>query len=297
MSEDAKELVTLCRSGRLYDIEKWIAAGKPLDVPVAKNGRSKTLLRIAVETGFHSLVELIAKHETNQASKNAALADSVSLRRLDFAELLVDNGAEITSVPLYDVLLTWEPRLMRFFLDRGADPIADSPFATAFGAKVRTAIRAFIEYKQARPDLAPAFLEQANMALRYFCSKGEMKWISLMLWAGADARAMGPSLDETDPTDRDCYVSAMQQACYSGNIDVLKKLKPEGGRPPYWTPRDTLTGAQSLLVIMTSNQEMTLPPKAADGRPSRSNLRFSSSRMFSLSATGLDNHLEISSLM
>jgi hypothetical protein len=230
VSENAKELVTLCRAGRLYEIEKWIGAGKPLDIPVANNRKSKTLLQIAVETGFHSLVELIARHVTNQASKNAALADSVSIRRLDFVDLLVENGAEITSVPLHDVLLTWEPRLMRFFLDRGADPIADFPFAFAFGAKVRTAIRAFIEFKQSHPDLAPALLEQANMALRYFCSKGEMKWISLMLWAGADARAMGPSLDEKNPTDSDCYVSAMQEACYAGNVEVLKKLKLELGR-------------------------------------------------------------------
>ena len=56
------------------------------------------------------------------------------------------------------------------------------------------------------------------MALRYFCSKGEMKWVSLMLWTGSDARAMGPSLDEKDPSDSDCYVSAMQQACYAGNV-------------------------------------------------------------------------------
>ena len=67
---------------------------------------------------------------------------------------------------------------MRFFLDRGADPVKGFPFATAFGAKIRTAIRAFIEYNQAHPDLAPALLEQANMALRYFCSKGEMKWVT-----------------------------------------------------------------------------------------------------------------------
>jgi hypothetical protein len=78
------------------------------------------LLQIAVETGFHSLVELIAKHEGDQASKNAALADAVALRRLDFVELLVENGAEITSVPLADVLITWEPKLIRFFLELGA---------------------------------------------------------------------------------------------------------------------------------------------------------------------------------
>jgi hypothetical protein len=39
----------------------------------------KTLLQVAVETGFHSLVELLAKHENREASKNAALGDAVSL--------------------------------------------------------------------------------------------------------------------------------------------------------------------------------------------------------------------------
>jgi hypothetical protein len=28
--EEAKELVRLCRTGRLHDVEKWIADGKPL---------------------------------------------------------------------------------------------------------------------------------------------------------------------------------------------------------------------------------------------------------------------------
>jgi hypothetical protein len=38
----------------------------------------RSLLEIAVETGFHSLVELIAKHGTNQSAKDAALADAAS---------------------------------------------------------------------------------------------------------------------------------------------------------------------------------------------------------------------------
>jgi hypothetical protein len=63
---DPKELVALCRAGRLYDIEKWISDGKSLDVSsTAKRGRTRTLLEVAVETGFHSLVELIAKNETS----------------------------------------------------------------------------------------------------------------------------------------------------------------------------------------------------------------------------------------
>ncbi len=32
VASEAKELLTLCRTGRLYDIEKWIADGKPLEM-------------------------------------------------------------------------------------------------------------------------------------------------------------------------------------------------------------------------------------------------------------------------
>jgi hypothetical protein len=137
----------------LYDVERWIAAGKSLDGIVSKK---KTLLQIAVDTGFHSLVELIARHEHSQSSKDAALTDSVSLRRLDFVELLLQNGAQINAVPFVDVLLSWDPVLIRFFLDHGADPIKDNAFAVAFGAKVRTALRPFVEYKQAHPEHANA---------------------------------------------------------------------------------------------------------------------------------------------
>ena len=110
-NDDAKELLNLCRAGRLYEIEKWIAAGKSLEIPSQKY---ESLLQVAVSTGFHSLIELIAKNENNQPSKNAALADAVSLRRLDFVQLLVENGAEVKSVSFADVLLEWNPQIVRF---------------------------------------------------------------------------------------------------------------------------------------------------------------------------------------
>ena len=102
--DQSKELVELCRTGKLYQLQKWIADGKSLEnPPTARGSRRKSLLEIAVDTGFHSLVELIAKHETNQSSRDAALAHAVATRRLDLVELLLANGAEIRSVPFADV--------------------------------------------------------------------------------------------------------------------------------------------------------------------------------------------------
>ena len=115
--------------GRLYEVEQWINEGRSLDISAAtKRGRRRSMLEIAVETGFHSMVELLAKRGGDESSKNAALAQAVSSHRLDLVELLVQHGADINSINLADVLLDWEPKMIRFFLDRGADPIRGRPF-------------------------------------------------------------------------------------------------------------------------------------------------------------------------
>jgi hypothetical protein len=226
----AKELVRLCRAGRLYEVEKWIKEGKSLEAPTTKRGRQRTLLEIAVETGFHSLVELIAKHESSQSVKDAALGRAASSRRLDLVELLLANGANIRSVPMVDVLLTWEPTLIHFFLDHGADVVEGRPFAEAFGTKVRTALRPFVEYKRAHPELAASLQGQLDCALRHFCGEGDLKWVSLLLWAGGDPRSRGPCLEKEYTEDPECYTSGLEEACRSETLDVLKKLKPDPRR-------------------------------------------------------------------
>jgi len=80
--ERAKELLRLCRAGRLYEIERWIADGRSLDVSASvKRGRQKSLLEVAVELGFHSLVELIAKNEPTQSARDEALLTAIRKRR------------------------------------------------------------------------------------------------------------------------------------------------------------------------------------------------------------------------
>jgi hypothetical protein len=103
-------------------------------------------------------------------------------------ELLLENGADISAVPLAEVLLGWDPRIIRFFLDHRVDPITGSPFAVAFGSNCLAPV---IECRQTHPELAPALNEQADRALRHFCDTGDMKWISLLMWGGADT--LGPS--------------------------------------------------------------------------------------------------------
>jgi ankyrin repeat protein len=141
-SEEAKNLLHLCRAGRLYEVEKWIASGKSIQTSADVR---KTPLHIAIDSGFHSLVELLARHEGRQEAKNQALSFAVSEKQLDFVELLVAHGAQPRSIPLADVLLNWEPAMIRFFLENGADVITGAPFAVAFREKISTALRSYVE--------------------------------------------------------------------------------------------------------------------------------------------------------
>jgi hypothetical protein len=167
--EESKSLLALCRAGRLYEVEDWIRAGRSIEVA---EGVRKTPLQVAIDTGFQSLIELLVRNEADVNNKNKALADAIQRRRSDLVELLVEHGAEISSVPFVDVLRTWDPKTIRRFLDKGTDVVTGAPFAVAFGEKVRTALRPFVEYKKAPPELAASLQEQADRALRRMATSG-----------------------------------------------------------------------------------------------------------------------------
>jgi hypothetical protein len=223
---EAKELLRLCKSGRLFDVQDWIASGKSLCVPVASK---TTPLEVALDTGFHSLVELLVRNETSQELKNDALQQAVSGKRLDLIELLDSHGAEVSSVPFIEVLRIWEPTIIRYFLDHGADFVTDSPFAVAFHEKIRTALRPWRECRKKYPDHAPQLQEQADRVLRHFCFEGELKWVSLLMWAGSNPRSSGPMFDDDDDDDDDPdgYITALDAATYSKDSQILKRLKPD----------------------------------------------------------------------
>ena len=72
--------------------------------------------------------------------------------------------------------------------------------------------------------------EQVDCALRYFCGQGDLKWVSLMMWAGGDPRSLGPNLEKDYTEDPECYTSGLVEACYAGQLEVLQKLKPHPER-------------------------------------------------------------------
>jgi hypothetical protein len=140
-----------------------------------------------------------------------------SAKRLDIIEVVVEAGADPGAMPMTDVFDTWQPEIMEYFVEHGADVETGNPLAYAFCERIRTALRIFKKYK----DRFASFQEQANIALRHHCAEGNLKWISLMLWAGADPNVPGPADYDEEP-DPEEDVCALEQAAISGHFEVFK---------------------------------------------------------------------------
>ena len=118
--------------------------------------------------------------------------------------------------------------LVAAFLERGADPLTDYPFARAFHQfRVKTTLGSYLDCRRSRPEVAIQLQEQADMALRQFCQEGNVKWASLLMWAGANPRSRGPALDDAEHLDDpEWHTTALEEACAFGSVELLKRLRP-----------------------------------------------------------------------
>jgi len=139
--EDVRGLHELCRQGRLYDAERWIAEGKPLQLAPAAvpNGtRPKTALQIALETGQHSLTSLLLKSGYRlELERYASLDLALRSRRWDLFDLLLEWGGDLKSVDVYTVLDTYNVELYERFRAAGCDLTERHEMASILGHGTR----------------------------------------------------------------------------------------------------------------------------------------------------------------
>jgi hypothetical protein len=237
--DELRPLITLCKAGRLFDVQNWIANGKPVNLPSThpKGGRTKGPLEIAIESGFHSLVQVLLEGGAEtEDHRYSALVHVLSKKRLDLMELLVEHGADIQSIDMASVFESWAPEIMEFFVKHGADVETGNPLAYALEQRILTALGVYKRHK----DRFLNFPEQLNIALRHHCGEGNLKWVSILLYAGADPYSKGQENSYSEP-DPESFTTALELAARRGNIDVFKMKKmhldpkhPESPKILYW---------------------------------------------------------------
>ncbi len=188
-AESARQLNELCRRGRLYEVEAWVRQGKPVNVPPTER---KSPLLIAVEKGFHSLVELLLQNGAAPHANGNALETAVKRGDSGIAQPLIDNGADPNSVRAELVCMCGNLDVVRLFLDRGVDLTRGNGFAIGLVETKKALLGIYRSYR----DKIPALQTQADIALCYCCKEGRIGGVYRLLWAGANPRARVPELYE-----------------------------------------------------------------------------------------------------
>jgi hypothetical protein len=87
------ELHRLCRENRIYDVERWIAAGNPLQIAAAleRKGQTTSALEIALEARNHALVLLLLCNGYDpNLERKGPLDLALRSRRWDLLDLLLE---------------------------------------------------------------------------------------------------------------------------------------------------------------------------------------------------------------
>src|SRR5947209_1805894 len=119
LPDDLKELCSLCRAGKLFAVQEWIRAGRRYRLPEGHFTTSP--LRISIQRGFHSLVEVLLQAGVRNEERTEALAWAVSGRNLDLIKLLSEYGADIHSIDPEEVFWSRHPAIISWFIENGMD--------------------------------------------------------------------------------------------------------------------------------------------------------------------------------
>ncbi len=274
-TEELQPLVRMCRTGMLFDVVEWIRTGQPIALPEASSSKARkhNPLRIAVESGFHSIVQVLlqARAPISEGSYSA-LAHAVELRRPDLVALLFEQGASPSQISMRLVVEMWNPEVIDLFIAQGASFTRDNALAWGLMNKIRPALGLV---KRFGPS-DPAIMQQADFALRFHAGEGNLKWVSLLLWADANPLTKGwyrfEDLDDPErPLEEPEGSSAIEIAIVSRSMDVLshKKMLP---RPDPAEPQTLLlldhachSGCEVLALVLSRGHEPALLPDRGTG--------------------------------
>ena len=244
MSEgDLDDLHRLCRAGRLYEVEAWIKAGRPLQPKAQEGGRGRrcpTALEIALETGQYSLALLLLSNGYNlDLEAGSPFSVALKVRRWDLVDLLWTWGADPKRVDPSMLFETYNSTLFERFYAAGADLAQGHELAGALGN--HTSIRPLFGFAKRHRSTDPRIQMELNIALAQHVEEENVKGVHLCLWAGADPHSPAPHLRSTadldategeDAEGEDRFIgwSAVERAVIFGKREVLPALKLDPAR-------------------------------------------------------------------
>ena len=219
---DYRHLVQLCEQGMLYEAEAWLEAGHSAKKP--ESCRHCPLL-IATKGGFHSLVRMLLRYDCSPGQKQRAFKWAASEGDFEISKLLIEAGANAADLTPGYFPSFFHRDFIQFLIDHGLDLSKDRALARLFvDRRAKPLLGLYLQNKDRFPD----WEEQAAVALCEFIRNQDLKWISLMIWAGADPlRKIDELWDGPIPTgsEEELRNSAVEIAVSTENPRIFAMLK------------------------------------------------------------------------
>lgn len=231
--EELRELVQLCLAGRVYDVERWIQEGRPIQATTYKRPRKAAVvspLRTAIRKRHRDLVLLLlcngCRLDLEIDDWNSLLDEALKVRAYDILDLLLKWGADPTRVRTYNVLDTYKTDLIDLFWRAGVDYTQDRELVGFLAHTVNKPLYGWLRRNRADQRLQDAL----DVALLEAVIEDEELPLRLLLWAGADPHRKVPmvrDLDRPDAWAEDAVFSSAEAAITFGRHSAFDLLRIE----------------------------------------------------------------------
>lgn len=228
--EELRELITYCLSGRVYDAEQWIQAGRSiqaLDYKRPKRSPVLSPLRAAVRKNHADVVLLLLcngyRLDLEPADGDTVLDEALRIRAFDIVDLLLKWGADPTKVEACNVVDTYQTDLIDRFWKAGVDYSVDPSFVMYLAETANKPLYGWLRRYRSDQRLQDAL----DVALYEAVIQNKEKVVHLLRWAGADPHRKVPSardLGEPDAWAEDMVSSSAETAITFGRHELFGVL-------------------------------------------------------------------------
>ena len=229
--EELRELVQLCSAGHVYDVERWIQDGRPIQALTYKRpGKASVIspLCTAIRKKHRDVVLLLLcngyRLDLEAKVGYSVLDEALSVRAFDIVDLLLLWGADPTKVSTYSVVDTYKTDLIDRFWRADLDYTTDPEFVRYLAQTVNKPLYGWLRRNRADQRLQDAL----DVALLEAIMDNAELPVRLLLWAGADPHRKVPAareLGRPDAWDPDLVSSSAETAILFGRHELLDLLR------------------------------------------------------------------------
>ncbi|MDB4544815.1 hypothetical protein N9Z83_02620 [Akkermansiaceae bacterium] len=213
------QLKAHCKAGRLFDAQKFLEEAGTARL---RKTRKWTPLFVAVDRGFHSLVEVLLRYDHAQWDLEKSYRAALSRRRSDLAGMILRSPSWSTPIDPIEALATGDLTLAESLKRSGVDLVGvDSVLKAA--ARNAGGVLAVIDHlgiwsREVEDQLYSAMVTHASL--------GHIPSVMRLLRRGFDPHREVPYLDEVDGEVCD-EGSAVLASMYSDKPGLFAALRPD----------------------------------------------------------------------